>query len=136
MRISFDEKAFVERFEHLLSLLDISIKDLSERTKIRYTTLHSIRSRGTIPGLKTIVQIADRLNLNLTWFILGEGPIFNNEKSAGMILMDNDEENKYTPMNYIPNKELLIAVQKAAKLPPNKQKALIKFIEGQIELLS
>lgn len=63
-----------ERFKHVLDLLDISYRELANKTKIPEKTFYSMKSAGRTPSFDTLSTIKESFPMiNMDYLISGQG---------------------------------------------------------------
>ena len=68
---------YKENLKKIRKTLKLSMKELSEKINIPEPSLWSYEGGKRTPSLELPIQLYKNLNVNLNWFVSGEGPMFN-----------------------------------------------------------
>lgn len=72
---------FADRFNIALTLRSISPADMAKRLGISEATISNYRSNKYVPKRPRIEKIAQILNVNVTWLLGYDAPIYTNQSS-------------------------------------------------------
>ena len=74
------------RIKKIRETLNLSVAKLSKKIGIAERTIVSYESEGRTPSLDFLAQLCKILEINPSWFLFGNGEMFNKQPSAS-----NDE---------------------------------------------
>ncbi len=69
------------RLKILMDILNLNIKDFSEKTGIPYRTLQNYLLGLREPTVSNLTKIATHLGININWLLTGEGELFIQKSS-------------------------------------------------------
>ena len=73
---------YSENLKKIRKELDLSVVKLSEKIEVSANTISAYERGIRCPSLDFGLQLYKKLNININWFITGEGEMFNGEKSV------------------------------------------------------
>lgn len=79
---------FAKNLKKLRQHLHLSVDKLSEIVDIPASTLWGYEGNKRKPSIDLPIQLYRKLNVNLNWFLTGEGEMFNPAKIEGEISYD------------------------------------------------
>ncbi len=72
---------YSENLKKIRKELDLSIVKLSEKIEVSSNTISAYERGIRCPSMDFGIQLYYKLNVNLNWFITGEGEMFNKNKN-------------------------------------------------------
>ena len=84
---------YIENLKKLRKELGLSVAKLAEKLEMPNNTIAGYEYQKRTPSITLCVQLYTKLNVNLNWFISGEGEMFNHkvtdyEKTKADILQE------------------------------------------------
>lgn len=73
-------KMLKENLKKIRKKLGLSVAKLSDRLEIPAMTLTNYERGDRTPSAQLFIQMNKKLNVNLNWFVSGEGEMFNKPK--------------------------------------------------------
>ncbi len=70
----FDRKDFGNRMKEIRQESGLTAKKFEEKATIRISTFYSYERERSLPNIETVDVLCNIFNLNVLWFITGEGP--------------------------------------------------------------
>jgi len=130
------ETSVGDRLERLISIMEITQKQLMADTGIRLASLAGILRGKSKPNLDTLLRLFVRYNVNLHWIITGEGPEFYEDNIIN--LMVESKNDKPDPEDDLIDIDPLILgeiIDILKRIPIEKQEAILQLIKAQISLM-
>ena len=72
---------YAENLKKLRKVLNLSVENLSKEIDIPASTIWGYESKKRTPSIDLPIQLYRKYNINLNWFLMGEGEMFNKEYS-------------------------------------------------------
>lgn len=70
---------YKENLKKIRKELGLSVAKLAEKLEISHNTLAGYEYQKRTPPITFCVQLYTKLNINLNWFVSGEGEMFNHK---------------------------------------------------------
>ncbi len=73
---------YAENLKKIRKELDLSVAKFSAKIGIPAPTLTCYERKERVPSINLCIQLHKKLNVNLNWFISGEGEMFNSSNTT------------------------------------------------------
>lgn len=89
-----------DRLREIIDSQNMSIKAFAESMQIPLRTLHNYLSGEREPNVEFLINLSEKLNINLNWLLLDKGKTYITDNENSSLTMDESELlNQYREVN-------------------------------------